>query len=193
MMETRGTLAVWKQDAGYGFIRTGDDQKDVFVHVRDFGNITRKPRVGDTVVFQPMQDENGRLRAAGPRIEGVARLPARARLPKQAQPLMQRLPNRKRLPGRQVRAPWQRFTTILVSVAILSAGGPLLLRNVTNYFPRHEGVATAPPADDFHCEGKQHCREMSSCAEARYYLENCPNTAMDGDGDGIPCERQWCD
>jgi hypothetical protein len=33
---------------------------------------------------------------------------------------------------------------------------------------------------------------MSSCQEARFYLANCPNTKMDGDGDGVPCESQWC-
>lgn len=45
----------------------------------------------------------------------------------------------------------------------------------------------------FHCEsGKTHCSHMSSCAEATFYIRNCPNTSMDGDGDGIPCERQFC-
>ncbi|WP_396957617.1 excalibur calcium-binding domain-containing protein [Nitrosomonas sp.] len=33
---------------------------------------------------------------------------------------------------------------------------------------------------------------MTSCVEATYFLKNCPSTKMDGDGDGIPCESQWC-
>jgi hypothetical protein len=33
---------------------------------------------------------------------------------------------------------------------------------------------------------------MTSCAEAKSFLQNCPGTEMDGDGDGIPCESQWC-
>jgi hypothetical protein len=33
---------------------------------------------------------------------------------------------------------------------------------------------------------------MSSCEEAKFFLLNCPGTKMDGDGDGIPCEQQWC-
>ncbi|TLZ00944.1 MAG: excalibur calcium-binding domain-containing protein [Gammaproteobacteria bacterium] len=33
---------------------------------------------------------------------------------------------------------------------------------------------------------------MNSCAEAKYFLAHCPNVKMDGDHDGIPCERQWC-
>lgn len=44
----------------------------------------------------------------------------------------------------------------------------------------------------FHCEGKTRCSQMSSCAEATFYLNNCPGTEMDGDGDGIPCESQHC-
>ncbi|MCI5141792.1 MAG: hypothetical protein D3909_08725 [Candidatus Electrothrix sp. ATG1] len=44
----------------------------------------------------------------------------------------------------------------------------------------------------FACQGKTRCTQMRSCAEAKFYLRNCPGTKMDGDGDGIPCERQWC-
>lgn len=44
----------------------------------------------------------------------------------------------------------------------------------------------------YRCDGRQHCSQMTSCAEATYFLRNCPNTKMDGNGDGIPCEKQWC-
>ena len=44
----------------------------------------------------------------------------------------------------------------------------------------------------FQCADKIYCSEMSPCAEAKFYLHNCPGTKMDGDGDGTPCERQWC-
>jgi len=42
------------------------------------------------------------------------------------------------------------------------------------------------------CSGKIYCSQMTSCAEARFYLQNCPGTKMDGDNDGVPCENQWC-
>src|SRR3546814_4381875 len=48
------------------------------------------------------------------------------------------------------------------------------------------------PQSRFGCQGKTRCPQMRSCAEARFYQNNCPNTQMDGDGDGIPCENQWC-
>ncbi len=42
------------------------------------------------------------------------------------------------------------------------------------------------------CDGRTYCSQMTSCAEARYFLANCPNMKMDGDQDGEPCEEQWC-
>lgn len=47
------------------------------------------------------------------------------------------------------------------------------------------------PSSQFSCQGKTHCSQMSSYEEAKFYLDNCPGTQMDGDGDGIPCERQF--
>jgi hypothetical protein len=51
---------------------------------------------------------------------------------------------------------------------------------------------STPNAPIFHCDGRTHCSQMRSCEEAEYFLKNCPNTKMDGDGDQIPCEGQWC-
>ena len=45
----------------------------------------------------------------------------------------------------------------------------------------------------FRCEKKVRCPQMTSCEEAMFYLDNCPWPMMDGDGDGIPCEDQWCE
>ena len=39
------------------------------------------------------------------------------------------------------------------------------------------------------CGAKRYCNQMTSCAEARYYLTQCGVRSLDGDGDGIPCER----
>ena len=50
----------------------------------------------------------------------------------------------------------------------------------------------APMPVNFRCDGRTHCSQMSSCAEATYFLRNCPAVKMDGDGNGVPCEQQWC-
>lgn len=42
---------------------------------------------------------------------------------------------------------------------------------------------------EFVCQGKRYCREMGSCAEAKFYLRECGLSRLDGDGDGVPCEK----
>jgi hypothetical protein len=44
----------------------------------------------------------------------------------------------------------------------------------------------------FICDGRVYCSQMKSCDEAKYFLEYCPNVKLDGNHDGIPCEKQWC-
>lgn len=48
-----------------------------------------------------------------------------------------------------------------------------------------------PTKPAFQCDERQHCSEMTSKAEAQFFLENCPDTKMDGDNDGEACERQF--
>lgn len=52
--------------------------------------------------------------------------------------------------------------------------------------------ALTPQAQQFSCDGRTHCSHMRSCEEAKFFIKHCPNTQMDGDNDGIPCESQWC-
>jgi len=46
--------------------------------------------------------------------------------------------------------------------------------------------------ESYRCDGRTHCSQMTSCAEATYFLQNCPGVKMDGNNDGVPCEQQWC-
>jgi len=53
---------------------------------------------------------------------------------------------------------------------------------------RHPGSGNTPPdRKGFTCTGKRLCGEMTSCAEARFHLEQCGLQELDGDGDGVPC------
>jgi endonuclease YncB( thermonuclease family) len=38
------------------------------------------------------------------------------------------------------------------------------------------------------CGSKRFCKQMTDCAEARYFLNTCGVKQLDGDGDGRPCE-----
>ena len=50
-------------------------------------------------------------------------------------------------------------------------------------------IEEAKRVTQFRCDGRQHCSQMTSRAEAEYFIKHCPNTKMDGDRDGIPCEN----
>lgn len=51
-------------------------------------------------------------------------------------------------------------------------------------------AATAQPAaGGFTCGGKRTCGEMSSCAEAKFHLNSCGLHRLDGDNNGVPCEK----
>ena len=51
---------------------------------------------------------------------------------------------------------------------------------------------TRTTRESFKCDGRTYCSQMTSCAEAKLFLANCPESKMDGDKNGIPCEQQWC-
>lgn len=38
------------------------------------------------------------------------------------------------------------------------------------------------------CGTRQYCSQMDSCEEARFFLQQCGVTTLDGDHDGTPCE-----
>lgn len=60
------------------------------------------------------------------------------------------------------------------------------------------GQAVAPAMEPveqppkYQCDGRVYCSQMTSCEEATWFLQHCSGTKMDGEGDGVPCESQWC-
>lgn len=53
---------------------------------------------------------------------------------------------------------------------------------------KRSSVAKPISSGGFACGGKSVCGDMSSCAEARFYLSECGLSKLDRDHDGIPCE-----
>lgn len=87
-------------------------------------------------------------------------------------------------PTEQVRKP--------PTIQKLNAGEQQRRAAATPLTPDKMSPAAANPSNGFHCDGRQHCSQMKSCDEAKYFLVNCPGVKMDGDKNGIPCEQQWC-
>lgn len=85
--------------------------------------------------------------------------------------------------------------TIAAIVAILIAGYNHFFKHKSSV-QRSETISSdslpTSASEQFRCDGRTHCSQMHSCAEAKYFIQHCPNTKMDGNNDGIPCERQWC-
>jgi hypothetical protein len=50
-------------------------------------------------------------------------------------------------------------------------------------------AATTAASSGFTCGGKRYCREMTSCEEAKFYLTQCGVSSLDGNKDGVPCEK----
>ena len=183
-----GRLERWNDDKGFGFIRASDNEGEVFVHISALrrAGMTRRPRIGDTIHYTLQICNDGRRRAVNARIEGVAPAVLTARRAR---------PSRQAKPAALPRLLPKALTAVLaLGVAFVAYDQFFRLLE-----PR-EAVSIARPSTQpkqtidqrFSCRGKVYCSEMTSCDEARFYLRNCPGTKMDGDGDGIPCERQWC-
>ena len=73
--------------------------------------------------------------------------------------------------------------TIILTLTLIT----LLFCN-DNYSDKDDSENNA----NYQCDGREYCSQMTSCEEATFFINNCPNTKMDGNHDGVPCERQWC-
>ena len=207
MLMDRGVLVRWNDEKGFGFIQPEKNAaQDVFIHISVLKKMARKPIVGDSILFQTEVQNDGKRKAVIASIEGVAVVAASAttRSHSHIQSRNENFNNKNKAHYHSPRkSSFNTIIPLLIIVAIVIFGFkqyqefneapaidevPVLTNEDIERMPIYE---TATPR--FQCEaGKTHCSHMSSCAEATFYIQHCPNTQMDGNGDGIPCERQWC-
>ena len=207
MLMDRGVLVRWNDEKGFGFIQPEKNAaQDVFIHISVLKKMARKPIVGDSILFQTEVQNDGKRKAVIASIEGVAVVAASAttRSHSHIQSRNENFNNKNKAHYHSPRkSSFNTIIPLLIIVAIVIFGFkqyqefneapaidevPVLTNEDTQPMPIYE---SATPR--FQCEaGKTHCSHMSSCAEATFYIQNCPNTQMDGNGDGIPCEHQWC-
>ena len=67
----KGQLKAWKDDRGFGFIKPNDGGRDVFLHISALKRAGRRPKVGDTILYERVAASNGKLRAVRASIQGV--------------------------------------------------------------------------------------------------------------------------
>ncbi len=68
----KGKIVSWKDDKGFGFISPEGKNEQVFFHISSVKKATRKPEVGDAVIFEVAKDSQGRLKATHVLLEGVS-------------------------------------------------------------------------------------------------------------------------
>jgi cold shock CspA family protein len=216
-MRFTGTLRSWNEDRGFGFIAPTQGGREIFVHVSAFPRIGSRPTVGEKLTFEFGKNSAGKPQAIHVQREALVAPGAQRFRPRQARP---QRPSRfgrrlaillaiglsaygyaeysKRTAPVSV-APQGVFTPSPVTERqpvrapeYSTPTAPASVAPQRTFTP--SPVTELPPAriPDFRCDGRIHCSQMTSCAEATYFLQRCPGTKMDGDGDGVPCEVQWC-
>ena len=83
---------------------------------------------------------------------------------------------------------WGLIVLIGVGVYAYSQSG----RTIAFQLPFLNQESHNAETSNYRCDGRIHCSQMRSCDEAKFFLKNCPGVKMDGNHDGVPCEKQWC-
>jgi len=178
-MRLHGTLTKWNDERGFGFITPAKNAFDVFVHISAFPREGGRPRLNELISFEIEAGPDGKQRAVR-----VMR-PAQRTTARPTAGRDQRRQQGERLSG---------VLAVLAVVAIGAYGYSRLTKKIVSADDAgsHAPVQMAAPSSGSLCDGRTMCSQMTSCAEAEYFIRNCPDTKMDGDGDGRPCESQWC-
>ena len=202
----KGIIISWNDERGFGFIEPEDKSKNVFVHISVIKQGTRRPKVGDVIHYQLTMDQEGRLRASNAYIENIEYMTVEQHPFPAAQgndvhyyPAPRNVIKQWTFQQGNHRKESKSSTWIYRFISILG----LILIGVygTDYFSSHHQddsveystkYSTNSLSQRYTCSGKTRCSQMNSCEEATFYLRNCPGVEIDGDGDGIPCESQWC-
>jgi cold shock CspA family protein len=177
-MRIDGTLTKWNDDRGFGFITPAQGGAQVFAHISAFPRDGQRPRLGERVTFEIGTGKDGKQQAMN-----IA-CPSRATAK----------PYRLREPARRSKEPGLlgRLIPIGLVVALgVYAYDVYTQRTAPQTAFESPSVETTAPSH-FRCDGRTHCSQMTSCAEAEFFLANCPGVEMDGNHDGEPCEQQWC-
>jgi cold shock CspA family protein len=175
-MRVHGTLKKWNDERGFGFIESPSQDKEIFVHISAFPRDGSRPKVGETISFELRSSPDGKTRAV------AIQRPGAVTANRQPKPAITSTKSKK-----SALAPVLLFMGLLCfagyrflnSSPTVSVVSPGLIAPQRVYTENHK----------FKCDGRQHCSEMTSRAEAEFFIRNCPNTKMDGDNDGIPCEN----
>lgn len=194
-MRSSGILRSWNEERGFGFIAPMQGGAELFVHISAFPRDGSRPVVGETLTFELGRGKDGRPRAVGVVRTAVGSPAAPSRRPPTAVPQARPQPRARtgsNLPSWLVRG------ATLALLLVVGRWGLQAYQERTHRLELQSQPAvtvapdSTPAATSFRCDGRTKCSQMTSCAEATWFINHCPGTQMDGNGDGVPCEQQWC-
>ena len=207
-----GKIVRWHDDKGFGFVKSDDLDKDVFVHISAFPPNSLRPKVGDDVVFQVGNTPKGlqvtRARYQNQLNDNVSTNAQKGNLYLELE-RDENVSQRKdsnvsftKKTYRQSKLPKNKpkglFSSLfgLLAIACLIYYGYQNLSNRSEYTNSQVSKQILPSIEqksvsntNFKCDGRQHCSQMNSREEAEWFSQNCPDTKMDGDKDGDVCEN----
>jgi len=179
---TTGKIVKWVENKGFGFLRVEGVRSDVFVHTSAFGRIPRSPKVGEQVEILEWKEDRGKRKVTQAKIAGLTPLPSRREFKRKTQSKVRTL----------VLIALLLVAAIFLGYSQWKAHSTITHTSDAPATPASLPIQSAPNKESqFRCEGKTHCSEMKSKAEAQFYVHNCPNTELDGDKDGDACEQQF--
>ena len=186
-MRIEGTLTKWNDDRGFGFITPTQGGAEIFAHVSAFPRDGQRPQIGERLTFEIGTGKDGKKQARNilcptRPTEKLYRLSEPAR--RSEKPYRLSEPVRRDKPGL-----FGRVIPLGMVIALGAYGYNEYSQRTTSQTAPAVQFSVAPAPSSFHCDGRQHCSQMGSRAEAEYFLSNCHDTKMDGDHDGIPCEN----
>lgn len=59
-MKKNGKIVFWNEEKGFGFVLPDSDKNQIFIHISDFKNKARRPKLNDTVRYIVSTDKQGR-------------------------------------------------------------------------------------------------------------------------------------
>jgi uncharacterized membrane protein YsdA (DUF1294 family)/cold shock CspA family protein len=66
-----GKLRKWKDERGFGFIQPVDGSQEIFLHISEVKDATRRPQENDTIYYHCVVDSDGKVRARNAFILGA--------------------------------------------------------------------------------------------------------------------------
>jgi cold shock CspA family protein len=174
-MRIHGNLVKWDDERGFGFVLSPQNSDKIFVHISSFPRDGTRPKVGELISFEIDTKLDGKKSAVK-----VIRPGSHA----SKKNSLNRRGKNSIFPLRLI------VTIILVLFFIYTLQTNHIYQQIPQpSIPKNITSVSITKSPKFKCDGRQYCNQMTSREEAEYFIRNCPNTKMDGDFDGVPCEN----